>query len=43
LTQQHYKWSSRDQRWKPDRIELALIISAVALLTGLLAIAMAMR
>jgi hypothetical protein len=39
----HYKWSSREQRWRPDRIELVLIISVTALIIAVMALGLVLR
>jgi hypothetical protein len=43
VTQQHYKWSARDQRWKLDGAELVLIIAAVALITAVMMLGLVLR
>ena len=43
MTRSHYKWSSRDQRWKPDRIELVLIIAVTALIVSVMALGLVLR
>ena len=39
----HYRWSARDQRWKIDHSEFAMIIVAVVLVVSVMAIALALR
>ncbi len=38
----HYRWDSR-KRWKPDRIELVLIVAATALIIAVLALTLSIR
>jgi hypothetical protein len=38
MTEQHYRWDSKHQCWKPDGAEIAIVVGATALFVGLLAL-----
>jgi hypothetical protein len=40
---EHYRWDAKRQQWKLDRIELALIIAAIASIIALFAVTLALR
>jgi hypothetical protein len=41
VTQQHYRWDSKRQRWKIDRFEI--VVGVVALFVAVLALSLVVR